>query len=169
MIARMLELSRLESGTVELEPIELDLSELLEEILSHFALTAQKESITVHTDLEPELLVMADEYALEQVLTNLIQNAMTHLEGARIVRVSARRQGKVHRVEVFNTAEPIPPEVLAHLWDIFYRRERARTRRGNEAGLGLAVVRTNLELMDAPYGVENVEDGILFWLELPAV
>jgi len=59
--------------------------------------------------------------------------------------------------------------VLAHLWDIFYRRERARTRRGNEAGLGLAVVRTNLELMDAPYGVENVEDGILFWLELPAV
>ena len=169
MIARMLELSRLESGTVKLEPVELELSEMLEGILSHFALMVQKESIELTTNWDPNLWVRADEYAVEQVLTNLIQNALTHLDGERRVCVNACRRDAAIRIEVFNTTDPIPQDILEHLWDIFYRRERARTRRGNEAGLGLAVVRTNLELMNVPYGAENVAGGILFWLELPAL
>ena len=166
IISRMLELSRLESGTVTLVPESLDLTELLEAILSHFSHLAQWDQITVHTDLEPALLVTADEFALEQVLTNLIQNAISHISGERIVRLRAHRRGESVRVEVENTAEPIPPEELSRLWDSFYRRDRSRTRRGSEAGLGLAVVRGNLELMGAPYGVYLVEDGICFWLEL---
>ncbi len=168
MILRMLEVSRLESGTIVLHPEPLELGELLEAILSHFTLVAQREQIEVRQSWRRPLTVRADEFALEQVLTNLIQNAMTHLSGARQVSVRAYAIGGAVRVEVQNSAEPIPEAELVQLWDSFYRRERSRARRGSESGLGLAVVRGNLELMGVPYGVQNVHGGILFWLELPA-
>lgn len=167
LISHMLQLSRLESGIVPMNPELLDMGEMAGVFLDHFALWAEKEHVTILRDWQEGQYAMADAFAVEQVLINYIQNALSHIGGARRIELRIRtRDGRV-RVEVFNTSDPIPEEELARVWDSFYRRDKARPRRGSESGLGLAVVRSAMEQIGMPYGAENAADGVVFWFELP--
>ena len=167
MITRMLTLSRLESGTVELQTEVVSLSDMLDDLVGMFTHMAQTENIALARDYPADCYVVCDYVSVEQVVTNYLQNAMTHLSGQRRVAVTVRPWNELVRLEVFNTAEPISPEVQEHMWDSFYRGESSRRRQGGECGLGLAIVKSNMELMGLPYGMENVEDGVIFWLALP--
>ena len=70
------------------------------------------------------------------------------------------------RVGVFNTGEPIPEEALPHLWEKFYKVDKARTREYGGSGVGLSIVRAIMESLNRQYGVENYQNGVLFWFEL---
>ena len=73
------------------------------------------------------------------------------------------------RISIFNTGDPIPDESLPYLWDKFYKVDKARTREYGGSGVGLSIVKAIMESMNQAYGVENYENGVVFYFELETV
>jgi signal transduction histidine kinase len=69
-------------------------------------------------------------------------------------------------VNVFNTGDPIPEEDIGNIWDKFYKVDKARTREYGGSGVGLSIVKATMQLLGKDYGVENKDDGVLFWFEM---
>lgn len=76
------------------------------------------------------------------------------------------RNGSTVRVTIFNTGKPIPAEAIPHLWEKFYKVDKARTRAYGGSGVGLSIVKAIMDLHHREYGVENYENGVAFWFEL---
>ena len=81
-----------------------------------------------------------------------------------MVKIQSRE--KHVRVSVFNTGEPIPEESIDRIWDKFYKVDKARTREYGGSGVGLSIVKAIMESLNQDYGVENYQNGVLFWFEL---
>lgn len=166
MLVRMLEVSRLESGTVDLVIDDIDLVEELESLLSSFRVELSRRDITLEKDFPDSIYIRSDSLCVEQVLMNYIQNAISHMGEGNRMRVSISGREMV-RVSVFNSSPPLSDEERERIWETFYRGEKSRTRETRQSGLGLAIVRGNMELLNLPYGVQNVEGGVEFWAEFP--
>ena len=167
MILRMMELFRLESGTVELEPEEFDLKDLLDYVVEIFSVEIERVGIHFTSDYKDCLYVTTDYFSAEQVITNYMQNAIAHMGFGKNLNLYVEELETAYRVCVFNSSDPIPEEELPRLWERFYRLDRSRARSGRQSGLGLSIVKRNMELLGGEYGVRNVEGGILFWAEFP--
>ena len=167
MILKMMELFRLESGTVQLEPEEFDLAELLNYVTEIFSREIERAGLTFSAEYGEALYVKTDYFSAEQVLMNYVQNAVSHISGGNQMRLWVTEMEDAYRVQVFNSAAPIPEEELPRLWDSFYRLDKSRGRSGRESGLGLSIVKSNMELLGGGYGVLNVEGGVVFWAEFP--
>lgn len=167
MILKMMELFRLESGTVQLEREEFDLCDLLHYVLEIFSMEIERTGIQLTTDFSDCLYISTDYFSAEQVITNYMQNAISHINGGNLLSLSVTEEENCYRVSVFNSAAPIPEEELPRLWDSFYRLDKSRKRSHRESGLGLSIVKSNMELLGGGYGVENVAGGVIFWAEFP--
>lgn len=167
MILKMMELFRLESGTVQLEPEEFDLAELLHYVVEIFDLEIERAGLEFSAEFGEDLHVKTDYFSAEQVLLNYVQNAISHINGGNRLRLWVTEGEDCYRVQVFNSSAPIPAEELPRLWDSFYRLDKSRGRSGRESGLGLSIVKSNMELLGGGYGVENAEGGVVFWAEFP--
>ncbi len=110
--------------------------------------------------------VWADEFKIEEVFGNYFSNAINYAARDKIIDVKLIRMDHKVRVSVFNTGEPIPEESLAHLWEKFYKVDKARTREYGGSGIGLSIVRAIMESMNQNYGVINYDNGVAFWFEL---
>ncbi len=167
MILRMMELFRLESGTVELELEEFDLADLLDYTVEIFSVEMERNGICFSSDYSDCLYVTTDYFSAEQVITNYVQNAVTHMGAGRELRLFVEDSEKTYRVCVYNSSDPIPEDELPRLWERFYRLDSSRSSSGRRSGLGLSIVKRNMELLGCGYGVQNVENGVLFWAEFP--
>ena len=108
----------------------------------------------------------ADLEQAEQVVRNYVSNAFNHLDGDRVVDVKIHAAGDKVRVTVFNTGQPIPEEDLPHIWEKFYKVDKAHTREYGGNGIGLSIVRAIMESFHQQYGVKNYDNGVEFWFEL---
>ena len=165
MILKMMELFRLESGTVQLEQEEFDLADLLSYVTEIFSMEIERGNIDFSAQYGENLYITTDYFSAEQVLTNYMQNAISHMSGGNVLKLWVTERAEYYRVSVFNSAAPIPDEELPRLWDSFYRLDQSRKRSRRESGLGLSIVKSNMELMGGGYGVENVDGGVVFWAE----
>lgn len=166
LVKNLLALNQLEFGDEKIEFERFDLTEMTGGILQSMEIMAQQKEAKVIFRQEEPVYVWADEFKTEQVVRNYISNAYNHLEGARVVEVKfAAADGKV-RVSVFNTGEPIPEESLPHIWDKFYKVDKAHTREYGGNGIGLSIVKAVMESFHQRYGVENYDNGVAFWFEL---
>lgn len=163
MILRMMELFRLESGTVELEPEEFDLYDLLSYVTDIFAIEIEKSGISFETDYHDCLYILADYFSVEQVITNYLQNAINHMEGGNTLKLSVSETETCYRVSVFNSSPHIPEDEQNKIWDSFYQLDTSRSQR--QSGLGLSIVRSNMELLGGSYGMYNTDGGVVFWAE----
>ena len=89
--------------------------------------------------------VWADEFMVEEVFGNYFSNALNHIAGKRVIDVKLNRHDNLVRVSVFNTGEQIPEDSLPHIWDKFYKVDKARTREYGGSGIGLSIVRKIIE------------------------
>ena len=112
------------------------------------------------------LFVWADEFKVEEVFTNYFSNAIHYCSGDKKIVITLTKGEKTVRVSVFNTGEPIPEESISYIWDKFYKVDKARTREYGGSGVGLSIVKAIMESMNQKYGVENYQNGVLFWFEL---
>lgn len=164
MVKQLLTLTALEFGNDTPVMERFDITELIGDILSSAGILFQQND--VHAEYEPSgpLYVRADEFKIEEVVTNYLNNAMNHLDGARKIRIrtEALAAGQV-KVSVFNTGEPIPEEDIPNLWTKFYKVDKARTRAYGGSGIGLSIVKAILDAHHQSCGVANVEDGVEFW------
>ena len=87
-------------------------------------------------------------------------------DGIKRVSIGLSLGQGVVRIQVFNTGKPIPEESLPRIWDKFYKVDKARTRAYGGSGVGLSIVKVIMDSMNRQYGVENRENGVLFWFEL---
>ena len=159
-------LSKIESGQDELEKNDFNVCEMIRDIAAEMKLLAEKKNVTVNVICPDELIVNADEFKIESVITNYLSNAIHHVNEGGIIEIKAEAADKDVRVSVFNTGTPIPEEELEHIWEKFYKVDKAHSRTYGGSGIGLSIVKAVMDAHDMPYGVLNHPDGVEFWFEL---
>lgn len=172
LVGDILELSKLQAGTNENEFAETDIGELVKTVAERFAGSAEMENKTVVSEISCTANVVCDKRRMEQVLYNLISNALNYSDEGAAVTVRAKEAALCVRVEVSDTGKGIPEDELKSVWDRYYRASRTK-RATKGTGLGLSIVKNILTQHDARFGVESVvrsegveNSGTTFWFEL---
>lgn len=167
LVRDLLELAKLESKTIKLKKSWFFLSELTEEIVERLMHHFREKELRAVTILANEEALYADQEKIEQVLLNMLVNAIRHANPGSEITVRIEGEAQALRVTIENEGEQIPQEQLSFVWDRFYRIERSRNRKTGGTGLGLAIVRHILELHEASYSVRNTKTGVAFSFSLP--
>lgn len=169
LIMDMLELSKFEAKAIQLLHIRLPLLGLIRKVADSFdqQLESRELRIQFNVDEGDNPFVTADARRIEQVVLNLLSNAIRHAEENSVITISIYRSsaGKV-TTTIENVGSPIADEDLSRIWDQFYRAERSRDRKSGGTGLGLAIVKHILELHGSEYGVVNTDTGVAFSFNL---
>jgi len=164
----LLDLSRIESGQLTLDLHRVELRPLVDSVLSLHAERASEKALHLRSEVEEGLAARADPRALEQVLVNLVDNAVkfTPTEGA-VTLLAARESDRVV-LSVADTGPGIDRHHLARLFERFYRVDPGRSREQGGTGLGLAIVKHLAQAQGGEVGVESGSGGSRFWVRLPA-
>ena len=169
LVDDLLELSRIESGSVPLRPEPIAAGELAERLLRELDPRLRSGELESEVRVEGAGRVLADRGALEQVLANLLDNAIKYTPAGGRVRVHVRPapDGR-QRIEVEDSGLGIPRKDLPRIFERFYRVDPSRSRALGGTGLGLAIVKHLVQAMGGQLGVESqLGDGSRFWVELP--
>ncbi len=166
MVKNLMALNQLEFGDEKIEFERFDLTAVIRGILQSMEILAQQKEAKIIFRQEESVYVWADEFKTEQVVRNYISNAYNHLDGEHVVEVKLIPAGGKVKVSVFNTGTPIPEEALPHIWDKFYKVDKAHTREYGGNGIGLSIVKAIMESFHQKYGVANYDNGVAFWFEL---
>ena len=153
----MLEIYRMESGYVALNPEKIALAEITEEILTQYADILVAKEITLHIQGSAE--ITGDKKLIKRALDNLISNAVVYTDSGGKVQIDITKE----KFSIFNSGFPIPSEELYNIWHAYYKLDKARIKNGSGSGLGLSIVRSIFELHGFQYGVENLDKGVCFW------
>jgi two-component system phosphate regulon sensor histidine kinase PhoR len=167
LVNDLLELSRLESGQLVLQLSLLDLRPLLEDVRTRFSVPATAHGVLVETDLPPDLpQVRGDREKLQQVLINLVENALKFTPPDGRITLSAQAQNGMVEVRVTDTGTGIAQEHLPYIFERFYKVDRAR--RDGGTGLGLSIVKQIVEAHRGEAWVESQEGrGSAFAFTVP--
>ena len=169
LISDILELSMIESGRVAIEIRPVDLSNLVNAVFSDLSAKATARSVTLKNEVREQMQINADPIRLEQMLTNLIENAIKFNRDNGSVIVSHRRSGERDLISVNDTGEGILPEHIDRIFERFYRADRARTSEVGGTGLGLAIVKHLAKLHGGEVsGRSELGIGSTFTIEVPS-
>ena len=166
MVKNLLTLNQLEFGDEDISFERFDLAALIRGVLQSMEILAQQDELKIIFRQESPVYVWADEFKTEQVVRNYVSNAFHHASGDKVIEVKIQREGKKARTSVFNTGTPIPEEDLKHIWEKFYKVDKAHTREYGGNGIGLSIVKAIMESFHQEYGVKNYDNGVEFWFEL---
>jgi two-component system phosphate regulon sensor histidine kinase PhoR len=168
LINDLLNVARLEAGRLVQQPVRMDVSEMIAEVVTLFEPRARKQGITLTCSCECSLPINADPGNIEKVLNNLISNAINYSPGGGRVSVSARPAAGFVEIRVSDTGVGIPPEELPKIFDKFYRVKDPKTRHVTGTGLGLSLVKGIVDGCCGKIEVESVPDqGTSFRVLLP--
>ena len=148
---------------------EMDLSSVVEMQVLQFDAVAFERGLIIESDVESDLHIIGDSLRIENMVKTLLENACKYSEKPGTIDVAMYRQKNSAVFTVHNGGKPIPPEDLPHLFDRFYRSDKARVHEGETAsfGLGLSIAKSTVELHDGSIGVKSDETGTTFTVELP--
>jgi two-component system phosphate regulon sensor histidine kinase PhoR len=167
LIDDILELSEIEAGMVQvkLEPITLRL--LVNDVVTALGSRAASSNVTLTNDVAEDVTVFADARRLEQMLSNLVHNAIKFNRENGSVTIAYQR-GARDRISIADTGDGIPPEHVKRIFERFYRVDRARSREMGGTGLGLAIVKHLARAHGGEVRVESTPgEGSTFVIELP--
>jgi two-component system, OmpR family, sensor histidine kinase MtrB len=172
LLEDLLEISRFDAGVINLEPVEVDLAGLLDEVVDALDPIAHGRKVDVSFKVDRshgQPLVAADPRRLDRVFSNLVKNAIEHTnEGS--VRIWLGRRARDVVVAVADEGEGIPAEDLPHIFERFYRADVHRARTLGGTGLGLAIALENVNLHRGSIDVQSeVGRGSTFTVTLPAI
>jgi signal transduction histidine kinase len=170
MVKKLLDLNQLEFGNDVVQMERFDIVSLITNFLSSAEILTEQNGINIRHEQTEPIYVWADEFKTEEVVRNFFSNAMNHVNGDKIIEIKYRlitqdNADKV-RISVFNTGEPIPEDSLPHIWEKFYKVDKARTREYGGSGVGLSIVKAIMDSMNQGYGAINYTNGVEFWFEL---
>ena len=172
LVKQLLELMKLEYGKRQFNDTEFNIVEVEKEVVRKSKVILEEEKIEVELKTSDEINVIADDFYIEQVISNYFTNAIKHVEEVndkkliRIENVVDVEKNRV-RIKVFNTGNQIPEEHLNRIWNRFYKVDASRNRNNGGTGIGLAFVKAIMSNYGAnSYGVINKDNGVEFYLEL---
>ena len=166
MVKNLLALNQLEFGDQDIVFERFDLTELIRGVLQSMEILAEQEGIHVIFRQEKPVYVWADEFKVEQVVRNYISNAFHHAGEEKVVEIRLQTADGKARATVFNTGRPIADEDIGHIWEKFYKADKAHSREYGGNGIGLSIVKAVMESFHQEYGVNNYDNGVEFWFEL---
>ncbi|GLV64033.1 two-component sensor histidine kinase [Bacillus mycoides] len=169
LIVEMLELAKLESGTYKLEMSTFSIGELIQQIYTKLLFSMEEKHLQVDIHADSSLFVKANRSRIEQVVVNLLSNAIRYTPDGERIHVSVVETEDNVKIEIENTGNPIPEESLEKIWDRFYRLDASRSRHTGGTGLGLSIVKNILDLHHAEYGVYNTTNSVVFYFNLQKV
>ncbi|MEH7665690.1 HAMP domain-containing sensor histidine kinase [Bacillus sp. JJ689] len=169
LIVEMLELAKLESGTYKLDLTTFSIGELTQQVYTKLLFSMEEKHLQVNVDADPSILVKANRSRIEQVVVNLLSNAIRYTPDGEKIQVSIIEAEDTVKIEIENTGNPIPEESLEKIWDRFYRLDASRSRHTGGTGLGLSIVKNILDLHHAEYGVYNTTNSVVFYFNLQKV
>ena len=168
LIADLLDLSKIEAGRYPIRAQRMELQPALAAVFESVARPSGEKDQTVRAKGTEGVMVVADPAALEQVLMNLLENAVKYTPDGGRITVGARVTGDIVRVEVRDDGPGIEPWHRERLFERFYRVDPGRSRELGGTGLGLAIVKHLVEKMGGHVGVDAVEPhGSCFWFTVP--
>lgn len=171
LVKQLLELMKLEYGKREFNNEQFNIIELINEVIRRCNVMIEEAQTEVEFNSKDEILVYADEFYIEQVITNYLTNAIKHVkevDGLKRIEIEtkeSKKNGKV-KISVFNTGDQIEQEDLDRIWGRFYKVDSSRNRNNGGTGIGLALVKAIMSNYKNKYGVVNKDNGVEFFFEL---
>ena len=166
MVKKLLTLNQIEFGNNVVHMERFDIVALIRNLIQASDILYKKVGATVRFEQEEPIYVWADEYMIEEVMSNYLSNALHHLSEKGTITVRFETRGSEVRVFVANTGKQIPEEELDKLWIKFYKVDKARTREYGGSGVGLSIVAATMNAHGKKYGVHNLPDGVEFYIDL---
>lgn len=165
MVVSMLEISSIESGLAKMNFEKVNFSELCHNEVEKCGIL-MKDYVT-EVKIDSDLYLNGDSTYLGQAMKNYITNAIEHAKKGGMICISLEMIEGFVKFSVYNQGKCIEERDIEHIWESFYRSDKARVRIGKNVGLGLHIVKTVVEKHNGLCKVENVLDGVLFSFELP--
>ena len=171
LVKQLLELMKLEYGKREFNDTNFNIVEVEKEVIRKSKVILDEENIEVKFITPEEINVFADDFYIEQVISNYVTNALKHIKevnGEKYIQIENTvdiEKNKV-RLKVFNTGENISEEHITRIWNRFYKVDEARSRDDGGTGIGLSFVKAIMNNYGNSYGVINKENGVEFYIEL---
>ncbi len=167
LVSELLEISTLDREDNPIKIVNFDIISLIENVKKRYEKDMQEKEIKFILSTQQDYItVRGDPYRIEQVIANLLTNAIKYAEGEKGVVIKLERDEKKTIVKVFNTGNNIPCEELDKIWESFYRVDRSMPRERGSTGLGLYIVRKILKMHDSSFGVRNLKGGVEFWFDI---
>lgn len=171
LVKQLLELMKLEYGKREFQNANFNITELIQEVIRKSKVMLEENNIEVRMDMPEEVIVFADEFYIEQVVTNYFTNAIKHAkevfnEKYIKIKIETRKKTNKVRIYVFNTGDNIEEENLLRIWRRFYKVDSSRNRDNGGTGIGLALVKAIMNNYNNDFGVQNKDTGVEFYFDL---
>ncbi len=171
LVKQLLELMKLEYGKREFNNKFFNITELIKEVIRKSKVMLEEKNVEVQIVADEKLEVFADDFYIEQVVTNYLTNAIKHvmeIDGKKEISVKVEKNEKNQkiRISVFNTGNKIPEDHINKIWGRFYKEDTSRNRANGGTGIGLALVKAIMLNYKNDYGVINKENGVEFYFEL---
>lgn len=164
LVNDLLDLSKLESGKMSIDPKRMNLTAGVGEIMKRYDKLADYSFDFYHGD---DVYVYADELKISQVVYNLVNNAINYSGEDKTITVRQEVLGDKVRISVTDTGEGIPEDKIKDIWERYYKVDKQHKRAQVGTGLGLSIVKNILELHGGDYGVVSTEgSGSTFWFSL---
>jgi len=170
LVTELFELAKLETQEVQLAPEPFLLSELIQDVVQKFSLSAENKGITLKAEFPPALpFVLADIALIERVIEKLLENALRFTPAGGSITLALIAGASRVKVRVADTGPGIPSADLPHIFERFYRAEKSRQADSGGAGLGLAIAKRIIDLHGSQITVQSAPDtGTAFCFDLPA-
>lgn len=170
IVENLLTISRLDAGELKVDKSPLDLGQLAFSTTEQMRLLAEERSITLRCRTGDDIYVQGDRSRLQQVIVNLVDNAIKYTQEGGEIEVTVRRDTNAATLEVSDNGAGIPSDALPHVFERFFRTDKARSRDLGGAGLGLAIAKSICLAHGAEISVSSHEGrGSCFRVELPAL
>ena len=155
LVKDILDVSAYQSNTTTLNIEKFNLSELMNNVMSKYKILIDKDGYDIKLNIEDDYIVKADIIRIEQVIYNLINNAINYTGDDKVVSINIKNNKKNVLIEIIDTGCGIDEENLKHIWDKYYKIDKQYHRVTHGTGLGLSIVKNILELHHFKYGVES--------------
>ena len=166
LVSELLDFSRLQTGSVQMELAPFDLTGAVQEIVQRVARMTEKDGYRLEFLPERHVTVLADERRIGQVVYNLLGNALTYTGENRDVTITQTVTENRVRIAIRDSGKGIPADELPLIWNRYYRAKESHRRAVIGSGLGLSIVQSILEKHGAEYGVDStLGEGTTFWFE----
>ena len=167
MVKQLLTLSSLESGNSILHKENFNLTSLIESVLGSISILIGEKNVNIEFDSDKEIFLNADEFKIEEVVTNYISNSIHHVRDSGEIKINVSDDGENITFSVYNTGNPIPEKDLNNIWEKFYKVDKAHSRAYGGSGIGLSIVKAIVEAHNGTVAVRNILDGVEFSFKIP--
>ncbi len=167
LVNDILSLSKMQSNTEELKIEEFDLDDLIRKIIKRYDILVKNEEYKLVYENKGLLIIRADKKRIEQVIYNLLNNAINYTGDDKKVEIRIIKSKKKIRVEIIDTGKGIDKKDIKYIWDKYYHNEKKHKRNAYGTGLGLSIVKNVLENHKFNYGVQSeINKGTIFFFEI---